>query len=51
VGTHYDLRCYDAAQWRALVARSPLRTLATLDMTGAPVTERPVDALELLGRR
>lgn len=50
-GTHYDLRCYDAAEWQALIAGSPLRSLATLDMTGRPVEDRPVYALELLGRR
>lgn len=51
VDTHYDLRCYDAGQWRALVSRSALQPLATLDMAGRPAPDRPVYALELLGRR
>ena len=51
VDTHYDLRCYDARQWRSILSRSALQPVATLDMTGRPVTGRPPYALELLALR
>lgn len=33
----YDLRCYDLAQWRRLVARSPFRIVATVNGAGATI--------------
>jgi SAM-dependent methyltransferase len=35
----YDLRCYDAAQWRKLVERSPLRIVAAADAHGNPIVD------------
>jgi SAM-dependent methyltransferase len=36
----YRLRCYDAAQWRRVVGKSPLRVVATVDGYGRPLAER-----------
>ena len=33
----YDLRCYDLAQWRRLVARSPFRIVASVNGAGATI--------------
>lgn len=33
----YDLRCYDLAQWRRLIARSPFRIVATVNGHGTPI--------------
>lgn len=33
----YDLRCYDLAQWRRVIARSPFRIVATVNGHGARI--------------
>lgn len=48
----YDMRCYDGAQWRRLVARSALRTLATVTWKGDRLAARIAPyAIELLSAR
>ncbi len=48
----YDLRTYTQAQWLRVLARSPLRRLATCDIFGRPVGEDAPHPyrLEVLGR-
>jgi SAM-dependent methyltransferase len=47
----YELRTYTAAQWRELVARSPLSHVATLDNEGRPAEGRSLPyQLEVLRR-
>ena len=48
----YDLRTYNALEWRRLVARSALGAIATVTWNGARVADRVMPyAIELLGRR
>jgi hypothetical protein len=36
----YLLHCYDAAQWKRIVSKSPLHVVATVDGYGRPLDER-----------
>ncbi|MFH1843487.1 MAG: class I SAM-dependent methyltransferase [bacterium] len=48
----YDLRTYDAEQWRRLLARSALRRIASLDSRGRPLGKRRVPyQIEILAVR
>jgi hypothetical protein len=48
----YDMRCYDGAQWRRLVARSALRAHATVTWNGDRLAARIAPyAIELLSAR
>jgi SAM-dependent methyltransferase len=47
----YRLRCYDEAQWRRVVGRSPLRWVASVDGSGRPYAGRPLPyAIDVLMR-
>lgn len=48
----YDLRTYNVSEWRRLVARSALCSIATVTWNGAIIAKRIAPyAVELLGRR
>lgn len=47
----YPLRCYDAGEWRRLLARSPLQHVATVNGFGDPIAARATPyAIDLLQR-